>query len=259
MITLLKPHWIGPQYSEINRDWEMPFLALKKLPIVVGLTGPARVGKTMVAKRLVTEHGFHYESMSTFLRDMAHMLGRHRSYRQELGKERDAWKKLTEVSQILRQEMGADVIARMVLDRISQLREVECIVVDGILHPADVQTLRGHTDFVLVGMAASTDARVREAVRWYAEDEAHIQQDLEQRDRFENYDYEEFKRQRNTDDMQDVEAAIQRPALDVLACLKLVEREHLIDLGNKPFNVETIFKPADDIVHKLLKDARDEY
>jgi dephospho-CoA kinase len=239
----LKPYWIGPQYSEIGRDWEMPFLALKRLPVVVGLTGPSRVGKTMVAKHLVTGHDFHYESMAVVLREMASMLGENRS----------GWQALSRVSQTLRQELGPDIMARSILERIAGLKGVERIVVDGILHPADVQTLREQTQFFLIGLAASREARAREATRWYAGDGEAIRRDLEQRDEFENYDYAEFLRQRKDGSQAVAPAGVERARPDVLACLALVEEAYLVDLDDQPFNMETVLAPVDRIVEALLR------
>jgi cytidylate kinase len=242
MAGKLRSHWIGPQYSEIGRDWEMRFLALKRLPVVVGLTGPWRVGKTMVAKRLVTEYGFHYESMAVVLRDMAAMLGENRS----------DWQVLSRVSQTLRQELGADVMARRILERMAGLKGVERMVVDGILHPADVRTLRQQTQFFLIGLAATLDTRAREATRWYAGDGQAIRRDLEQRDAFEHYDYAEFVRQREAGSQVPAPAEVEPTRPDVLACLALVETGYMIDLDDRPFNVETIFAPVDEMVENIL-------
>jgi cytidylate kinase len=249
MTDQLKPYWIGPQYSEIGLDWEIPFLARRKLPTVVGLTGPTRVGKTMVAKRLVTEHGFHYESISAVLGEMAMMLG----------SEGRNWRALGEVGRTLRKEMGLDILAQAVLGRIYKLKDVEFIVVDGVLHPAEARTFSAKTNFVLVGLVASTQARVTEALRWYTGKEKEIRQDLRQRDKFENYDYEAFERIRRSENNLDEYKAEDVHAPDVLACLALVEKEYLIDLGNDPFNAKTMFDPTDWIVRGPLKRISDEY
>lgn len=242
MAGRLKPHWIGPQYSEIGRDWEMSFLARRKLPVVVGLTGPSRVGKTMVAKRLVTEYDFHYESMAVVLRKMAAMLGENRH----------SWQALSRASQTLRRELGPDVMARRILERVAGLKGVERIVVDGILHPADVETLREHSQFFLIGLAASREARAREAMRWYPGDGEAIRRDLEQRDEFEHYDYEKFLRQSKDGGQAAGPGEVEQTRPDVLACLAQVEEGYLIDLDDQPFNMETIFAPVDRIVAEIL-------
>jgi dephospho-CoA kinase len=238
----LRAHWIGPRYSEIGRDWEMSFLARRKLPVVVGLTGPSRVGKTMVAKRLVTEYDFHYESMAVVLRQMAAMLG----------EDRRSWQALSRVSQTLRRELGPDVIARRILERMAGLKGVDRIVVDGILHPADVKTLGEHSQFFLIGLAASREARAREAMRWYPQDSEAIRRDLEQRDEFEHYDYQKFLQQRKDGGQAAPPDEVEKRRPDVLACLAQVEAGYLIDLDDQAFNMETIFVPVDGIVENIL-------
>lgn len=154
----IKQIWIGPQLSAIQNDAEMGFLAYYKMPIIVGLTGPTKSGKTIVARRLTSEHGFHYFNLSTFIREHA----------KNLGQGRPSWEKLKVIGEMIRAEKGDDIFARWAMERIKPfLFGGSKIIFDGVLHPKEVEFFRSINNFFLIGMVAPLDVRYKQANRWF--------------------------------------------------------------------------------------------
>jgi hypothetical protein len=149
---------IGPQFSVLNLDPEMRFLGQAVSPLIIGLTGPTKVGKTQVAKMLVTDLGFEYAGLSAVVKRLSMRLGM-----------KDAnWEGIGKLADDLRKGYSKDYLARQTDMYIRRsFRNKKRIVIDGILHPAELnyfQTI--YENFKLVSLNASLTLRITTAKEW---------------------------------------------------------------------------------------------
>lgn len=217
--------WIGPQLSTIQNDMEMEFLSYYKTPVIVGLTGPTKSGKTIVARRLTSEHGFHYFNLSTFIREHA----------RNLGQEKLSWENLKVIGEMLRTEFGDNIFARWTFERIRPLMVGGAkIVLDGVLHPSEVNYFHSITHFYLVGMVAPLDVRSKQAQRWFPH-EFDTDDVIVNRDRYEHVS--------STYKVRTTHAP------NVLKCLELADFH--IEIKDE-FNDESVYLQADRIVNSIL-------
>jgi dephospho-CoA kinase len=168
----------GPEYSKICEDEEMAYLALSHLPILVGITGPSKAGKTMVAKHLAAEHRFHYASLSLLLREKA-------TY---LGKIAPTWRDLRDIALRWRREEGNTVLVDHLFQRMlteGVLRKERAIVIDGLLHPDEVEALAFRPNFALIAITADRKLRYELAKDWFSFDRVLSWEEFVQRDKWE--------------------------------------------------------------------------
>jgi len=214
-------HPIGPQFSLIHKDKEMGFLSSVKSPIVIGLTGPSKAGKTQIAKYLVTEHDFGYIGISAPLKDLA----------KKLGHKNPGWSELGELGCMLREHICEDVLGKYALDEIKKnYRGKERIILDGILHPKEVDFFENSFhNFYLLGVTANDKLRIKKAMEWGG---IKSSQDLIERDRFEQVN----KLTKN------------RYAPNVLDCMSRCRR--ILEISG--FTREVIFEGTDKALQEIL-------
>lgn len=116
--------------------------------MVIGLTGPNASGKGEVAKYL-QGFGFSVHSLSDVVRDAATAASQEHT--------RD---NLIAIGNRLREEGGPGVLARRILDRLT-----DPSVVDSIRSPGEVEVLRLLPRFVLLGIDAPLALRFERSVR----------------------------------------------------------------------------------------------
>jgi len=119
---------------------------VKRVELVVGLTGTIACGKETVASTLQQE-GFGHFSLSDAVRDEARRRGRANSRiaLQDIGNE-------------LRELEGGAVLARRTFDAI-EAAGMSRAVVDGIRNPKEVEYLRSRATFFLIGVDAAQETR----------------------------------------------------------------------------------------------------
>jgi dephospho-CoA kinase len=244
--------WTIPQISQIYRDWEVPFLALKRMPVIIGLTGPTLSGKTVAAKRLVTEFGFHYENMSDILTKIAHDRGMIYESKKNIidARLKFEWEILGEIAEEMRRNNGPDILGRLLLDKIRyKLKENTRFVIDQILHPAELEIFSKIPSFAVIGFKASLDVRVNAASIWFERSAAEINQEIESRDNFEQYEvgnkeyhYDEFRA--NVDE-----------------CLKFAAKYGKLIIIDTRICEATIFDPVDEYIRDKfgIISSRDNY
>ena len=146
-----KDFWIGPSFSDIHYDWEIPFLGMEKLPFIIGLSGPTKSGKSIMAKQLATRYGFQYISLTEYLDDIAKsrgIVGGH-------------WRDLGNIAIKLREEQGDNLLAKIALKKIiTKYRSSNKFVIDSIFHPAEVRFLRKRMNFLLIWVQVDFELRV---------------------------------------------------------------------------------------------------
>ena len=149
---------IGPEFSLIHKDKEIQFLCLKTPPIIIGLTGPSKVGKTMIAKQFVTEHGFSYVGIANPLRKLA----------RERGLINPDWKQLGNLICTIREHKSQDELARIAIGDIEKnLRGKNFVVVDSLLHPSEILLFKNSFQkFFMLGINAESNFRIRHAIDW---------------------------------------------------------------------------------------------
>ncbi len=168
----------GPEYSKIHQDREMSFLGLKHLPFLLGITGPSKAGKTMIAKFLVTEHGFHYEVLSSFLREKA----------KYLGMKSPTWQDLGEIAVRWRREEGCAILFDLLFRKMSRdgtLRDQPAIVIDGILHPDEAKAVLAKPNSALIAVVAGRKQRYDSSKGWFSADKVPSWEDFVMRDQWE--------------------------------------------------------------------------
>ena len=140
------------------------------MDLVVGLTGPNAAGKGEAAAHLA-KRGFSFHSLSDVVREAA----RDRGFPPER-------EHLIRIGNDLRREGGPGVLAQRLLPRL-----IGCAVADSIRNPAEVEALRaGLERFLLVGIAASPEARFRRIVARGRAGDPRTLEEFEERERQEN-------------------------------------------------------------------------
>jgi hypothetical protein len=156
----------------------MGFLGLRQVPLIVGVTGPTKAGKTMVANYLATDHDFHYTSLSMLLREKALLLGN----------PSPDWRDLRKVAVQWRREQGNAVLVRTLFNQPEMkiaLRTKDRIVVDGILHPEEVKALSFKPTFVLIAITAGRKQRFEIATNHVSIERVPSWEEFVERDRWE--------------------------------------------------------------------------
>ena len=114
--------------------------------MIIGLTGRNGSGKTVVCDYLKSR-GFAYRSLSDEIREEIR--------RQGLRADRET---LIDVGNQLRNSFGPGVLAERILKR---LDDGQNSVIDSIRNPSEVDVLRQHGPFTLVGLEANPEIRFR--------------------------------------------------------------------------------------------------
>jgi len=119
--------------------------------MIIGLTGSLAAGKGVVSEFL-KEHGFVYLSLSDELREIA------KEHKIELTREN-----LQNLGNKLREEKGAEVLAKRVFNKINN-QEYKKAIIDGIRNPGEIDVLRKLTNFFLVSVDAPQEIRFKRMV-----------------------------------------------------------------------------------------------
>lgn len=112
---------------------------------LVGLTGTNGAGKSEVAKYFIKK-GYKYFSLSDLLREELRKRG------QEITRDN-----LIRLGNELRLRSGADILARMVMERIRKIDGP--VVIDSIRNPAEISYLRQQGNFLLIAVDAPVEIR----------------------------------------------------------------------------------------------------
>jgi hypothetical protein len=144
----------GPEFSKIHEDREMTFVGLSDLPLMIGLTGPFKSGKTTVAQYLVAERGFDYVGLSSFVRERAGQVGS------------DDWDRMQQEGLRWRQESGDNAVLIEEFLRRSSLSS-ERIVIDSLMYTEEVHRLRQLPNFYLLSVLAKLALRWETLCEWY--------------------------------------------------------------------------------------------
>lgn len=127
--------------------------------LIIGITGPVASGKDTSANYLKRK-GLSHVSLSQIIRGEAR--------RRKLGTSRA---QLVELGNSLRKERGAEVLAKLALERVSSANK---IVVTSIRSVAEVKHLRKSGRFVLVRLTADPAIRLRRLRRRGRKDERSL-------------------------------------------------------------------------------------
>ena len=131
-------------------------------------------------------------------------------------------------------------------------------IVDGIIHPSEVQLFKTIKGFYLIGITADLDIRVKEAIRWYEYDLPnanksdddydsklfeHVKGIICERDQFEGFaPYEEGE--------EKIEYLRNLPHPNVIECLELAD--YVINIESS-MEENNLFLPIDTIIKSLIK------
>ncbi len=171
---------VGPEFSQIQLDPEMGFLRLHSLPLLIGITGPTKSGKTTFSNYLVSLKGFLYVSLSHSLNLLSNQLGNFNP----------TWKDLGELARRLRMRFGNDHLLREAFNNID-FSKSNHVVIDGILHPEEADLLLSYPNSYLLAFNADKKLRCVNASRWFGIDLEDIQKTIDARDGDENVDKNE--------------------------------------------------------------------
>lgn len=219
--------WIGPSYSSVHNDWETTFLGMHNLPLVIGLSGPTKCGKTIVAKQLSTGLGFWYINMAEYINIV----------KKSRGITDRNWKKSYRIGVELREQFGNDILARYTIrDIASKHRSQNRFVVDGIFHPSEILLFNKLPRFHLIWVDVDFDLRVEVATQWY-NDILDVRNELADRD---------IQERLHENDMMDSMANLYK-------CSRLAD-EKLTIKNEEGFNHNTVFRRFESIVRKYITD-----
>lgn len=118
-------------------------------PMIIGVTGALRAGKTTVATLISKNYGYRHASNSDLLKKIAKKMNIDMT-RENLGSLGDA----------LFSVLGNDLLAQFRLNEI----ESERIVVDGIRYKEEVERYKRHGSFFLIGVQAPDEIRHKRAI-----------------------------------------------------------------------------------------------
>ena len=122
------------------------------MKIILGLVGEIASGKGTVARYLEEKHNARTYRFSTPLRDILKRL--------HLEENRD---NLQEVSRILREKFGQDLLAKIITEDVKQ-DAGEIIVVDGIRREQDIKYLRELPEFKLINIKVDIKTRYERVI-----------------------------------------------------------------------------------------------
>jgi len=118
-------------------------------PKVIGMTGTSGSGKTTAAAYLKKRHGFYPIILSDYIKKEL----------EAVGEERIDKVKLQTQGNKMRTQHGGSVMAKFALAEIKK-KDKQKIVIDGIRTVFEIEYLRKHTDFYLLGIDADIKKRL---------------------------------------------------------------------------------------------------
>jgi len=119
---------------------------------ILGLTGLNASGKSTVAQFLI-EKGYKYYSLSDVVREYASQ--------KNLDHSRE---NLILCGNELREKFGADVLAKIVLDKIRN-EKPEKVLIDSIRNVYEIETLKNFGNFKIIGLTAPANIRFERALK----------------------------------------------------------------------------------------------
>ncbi len=138
---------------------------------IIGLVGPFGSGCSYVAEKIVENYGYEYLSLSDVLRE---------EYRKEKPNKRKIIRKeFQDFGDKIREEKGADYLAKIICEKINQGLSKN-YVVDSIRNPEEIKWLRkSFAEFFLFGIFAEPDLRWKRVKEKYDEDRRAFDEDEE--------------------------------------------------------------------------------
>lgn len=115
--------------------------------IIIALTGQIASGKDVTKKYIIEKYGAQSVKFSQILRDVLSRLN--------ISVER---KTMQELSTILRQTFGEDLLARNIAEDAKKL-EANIVILDGVRRPADILHAQKIEGFILVKVEAALELR----------------------------------------------------------------------------------------------------
>ncbi len=166
---------IGPEFSQIQLDPEMGFLRLYSSPLLIGITGSTKSGKTTFANYLVSLKGFLYVSPSQTLVELS----------KQLGYIEPTWNDLGELAEKLRIQYGNDYLLKKSFEKVD-FSKINRVVIDGILHPDEADLLLSYPNSHLLAFKAESTLKCAAASLWFGQELEDIQETIAERDETEN-------------------------------------------------------------------------
>lgn len=120
--------------------------------LIIGLVGPIASGKGEIKKYLKEKYGATEHRFSTILRDVLDRL--------HIEKSR---KNLQDVSLVLRQQFGSDLLAKVLTEDVEKDKSL-LIIIDGIRRFDDIHHLKNLPEFNLISVNASEKLRYERVV-----------------------------------------------------------------------------------------------
>lgn len=242
--------WISPQASQLHLDWEIPFLGTRRMPLIVGLTGPTLSGKTMVGQFLVTEYGFRYERMSDILTQRSIYRGiipQHDRHHEEF-EDSPYWHSLGGISGNLRKQYGTRIIAELLIEKIRrQLIDNDLFVIDSILHPDEMEFFFSVGKFVPIGFSAPASVRAKSASNWYYRNDS-LPKDQFEKQQLKNINRRDEFEQYNINNKNYVYDKL-RPNIDL--CLRITDQKGLLINLKSEINEDSLFSPVKGFLDKF--------
>lgn len=119
---------------------------------IIALTGPIASGKGTVKKYIEEKYSGKDCRFSTIMRDILNRMG-----------EENSRENLQKISQMLRENFGQDILAKIIAKDIGRL-DGDLIVVDGVRRLTDIEFLKKMNGFILVRIDADPKTRYKRVV-----------------------------------------------------------------------------------------------
>lgn len=200
-------------HKELKANW------LKKLMLIIGITGTKASGKGEIKRYLKAKHGFEYFTLSDILK-------------QELikrGKDNYTTKDLQDMGDEFRKKHETGILAEMMIEKIKQ-EKIEKSIIDGIRNPGEVEALRKIKNFYLISVDAPKQKRFELLLKRAKSSDPKTWQGFLEMEKRDLHDEQEQKGQQ------------------VAACMKLAD----LHIYNES-DVEVLHKKVDEVLEKIDK------
>ena len=160
---------------------------MKKQPKLIGITGTNGAGKGEVAAYLVNK-GYEYFSLSDLIRE--ELIKRDEDITRD---------NLIKTGNQLREKFGADILARLVMEKIR-----EKAVIDSIRNPKEVEYLRKQKNFILLSVDAPVELRYERVKKRGRKESAETMREFIRKEEEEMTSYKNGQQLRNCMSLADV-------------------------------------------------------
>jgi len=207
---------IGPEFSNIYMDDEIKILARTSIPLILGITGPTKSGKTNLARTLSSEYGFYYLSLSRIITNHYNAI--------YYGIDPN-WKSLGEIARRIRKSTTTYFFAEKAINEIQKSNYSQGLyVIDGVLHPDEIDFFSENTkQFIMIGLNPPKSVRRK----YLLTDGTMTKSELIERDSFEQLNQ---KQKYDSEYYPNIKKCLDKVSIHFMYCPECATRKTITDI-----------------------------